>query len=155
MINILNASDETKNLIVKVYLQTLEYLSLNDCFDIDITFVGEKAIKKLNFDYRGIDKVTDVLSFPNVNLKFPIDISEYPLDINPETNRIMLGDILICKKRANEQAMIFGHSVVREKAFLALHGILHLLGFDHILAEEEKEMIKIQHAILEKLNIGR
>ncbi|NCA67443.1 MAG: rRNA maturation RNase YbeY [Clostridia bacterium] len=155
MIKILFANADKKALIKTVYLAALGHFGVDDVFDIDITFVGEKAIRKLNCEYRNVDKITDVLSFPNVEIKLPVNITEYPLDINPETGRLSLGDIMICNKKAKAQAKEYGHSEARETAFLALHGILHLLGFDHVKKKDEQIMNEHQKAILQKVNISR
>ena len=78
-----------------------------------------------------------------------------PGDIDPETNRISLGDIVISTEKAAEQAESYGHSLERELSFLAVHGILHLLGYDHMDAEQEKIMFDKQEQVLEELDIKR
>lgn len=105
---------------------------------IEIVFVTEDRIKELNLNFRNIDKVTDVLSFPNDDFEGQ-----------------SLGDVFICIKRAMEQAEEYGHSTLREFAFLAVHGYLHLLGYDHIDKEEEKIMFSMQDEILKKAKIER
>ena len=76
-------------------------------------------------------------------------------DVNPETDLVNIGDIVICLERAKEQAKEYGHSLKRELAFLSLHGLLHLLGYDHIEPEDEKQMIALQKEILDQAGITR
>ncbi len=124
--------------------------------DVEITVVDEEEIRELNKENRGIDKVTDVLSFQNLeNVVFPFVKTDYPDDINPEDGSIILGEIFICEKRAEEQAEEYGHAIQREIAFLTCHGMLHLLGFDHATAEEEAEMTAFTEEILGSIGITR
>lgn len=155
MITVNGINNIVKRLIRDVYQTALEYLGLKDEFELSVTFTDENTIKELNAKHRGTDSVTDVLSFPNVELKFPVNIKDYPFDINPSTGRLPLGDIIICEARAKNQAQEYGHSEEREYTFLALHGILHLFGFDHIEKKDEDKMFQAQRAILEALGIGR
>lgn len=104
--------------------------------ELSITFCDDARIHELNREFRGIDQPTDVLSFP--------------MD-----DDILLGDIIISIPRAEAQAVDYGHSFNRELSFLALHGFLHLLGYDHETEEEEKVMIAKQEHILQKLGILR
>ncbi len=124
--------------------------------DAEITLVDEEEIRELNRENRGIDKVTDVLSFQNLeNVAFPFVKSDYPDDVNPEDGSIIIGEIFICEKRAEEQAAEYGHAIQREIAFLTCHGTLHLLGFDHATTEEEKEMTALTEEILGSIGITR
>lgn len=101
-----------------------------------------------------MDRPTDVLSFPllEYNDRVPIIL---PGDIDPETDRISLGDIIISVERAEAQANDYGHSFDREIVFLAVHGMLHLLGHDHMNKEEEAIMIERQRAVLEEIGLKR
>ncbi|MGN1042336.1 MAG: GTPase Era [Christensenellales bacterium] len=120
-----------------------------DDVDVEVSVVDEEEIKSLNAETRGIDKVTDVLSFQNLeNVKLPLIASDYPEEINEEDGSIILGEILICEERAKSQAEEYGHGVEREIAFLTCHGMLHLLGFDHQDEEGEKEMNNLCEEIL-------
>ena len=124
--------------------------------DVEISLVDENEIREINRDERDIDKVTDVLSFQNIEeIKFPIKKEDYPMDINAEDDSVMLGEIIICEKRCREQAREYGHSVRREAAFLTCHGMLHLLGYDHATEEEENEMISITETILSGMGLTR
>lgn len=155
MITVIGIENKVKKLIRSVYQGALDYLNLKDEFESSLSFTDEETIRELNKTHRGSDSVTDVLSFPNVELRFPVNIKDYPLDINPASGRLPLGDIIICEARGKEQAKEYGHTEAREYAFLALHGILHLFGFDHINKEDEGKMLSAQRAVLEALGIGR
>lgn len=111
--------------------------------NVCISIVDEEQIKQINNDFRGIDSVTDVLSFP------AWDGSAYDLTDG------YLGDIAICLKRAEEQALAYGHTLRRETAFLTVHGMLHLLGYDHIKPEDEAVMFPLQEEILKEMEIDR
>ena len=116
---------------------------LDNCV-FDIIFVTNEKIHEINFNYRGVDRVTDVISFA---LEDAQDIKEPGMRI--------LGDIYIAIDVAYNQAEIYGHSNIREICFLATHGILHLLGYDHIEEEEEKIMFEKQKELLESYEIIR
>lgn len=116
---------------------------LENCV-FDIIFVTNEKIHEINFNYRGVDRVTDVISFA---LEDAQDIKEPGMRI--------LGDIYIAIDVAYNQAEIYGHSNIREICFLATHGILHLLGYDHIEEEEEKIMFEKQKELLESYEIIR
>ena len=134
-------------LIRKACNAALDYEDFCDTAEINVTIVDDNEIKELNSAFRGIDKSTDVLSFPLG------ENGEY--DINPETDALMLGDIVISAEHALKQAEEYGHSIDREIAFLTVHSMLHLLGYDHVNNEtEEKEMFKKQEEILIKMGLG-
>lgn len=117
--------------------------------DVEVSIADEEEIRTLNRETRGIDKVTDVLSFQNIeNVSLPLVKEDYPEDINGEDDSVMLGEILICEEQAKRQAEEYGHSVEREIGFLTCHGMLHLLGFDHQDEEGEKEMNALCEEIL-------
>ena len=107
------------------------------------------------------DAVTDVLSFPMLDYEpgeVPAERVQRALEeqeTDPETGEVVLGDIVICLKRAMEQAEAYGHSLKREMAFLAVHSVLHLLGYDHMVKEEETVMFARQEAILEAAGLPR
>jgi len=155
MINTLRLSAKEKELINKAYLAVLDDLELDDWFDVDVTAVGRDVIRAYNLEHRHVDKVTDVLSFPGVDIKWPIYQCDYRGELDPETGRLFLGDILVCRSKINEQAKEYGHSQEREFCYLFVHGMLHLFGFDHIEKEDEEDMLAHQRAIMEKLGITR
>lgn len=120
--------------------------------EVGLKFVSEEEIKDLNKEKRNIDKVTDVLSFPMTEIKAGEKIEKYKEDF---FENIYLGDIAICTKKAKEQAKEYGHSYKREVCFLALHGFLHILGYDHMTKDEEEVMMNLANKILENANIRR
>ena len=126
--------------------------------EMSLSVIDPSEIQELNKAYRGVDAVTDVLSFPTVDnpLRKVLDVSSFPADvINPDTHKLNIGDIIICRERAVEQAQEYGHSVKREMSFLALHGLLHLLGYDHIEPADDEQMTRLQSEILTKYHIHR
>ena len=136
-----------KMLVRKAVLSTLEYENFKGNAEVSLTFTDNNGIQALNRDFRNIDKPTDVLSFP-LN-----DYSHTSLPIEePESS---LGDIVISLERAAEQAEEFGHSFEREVAFLTVHSMLHLLGYDHVNSDEEDaEMRRRQSEILQDMGLG-
>lgn len=155
MIRISGANLKERALVRKVEKATFKHLGQKDFFLIDITVVDEDTIKNLNASARGVDKVTDVLSFPCFEkLDLPVDKSEFT-EFDYDGSHVLLGSIMICRKRAEEQAKEYGHSYARELGFLACHGFLHILGFDHIDPEDEKVMIAHQKAIMNAVGLKR
>ncbi|MCX7771587.1 MAG: rRNA maturation RNase YbeY [Clostridia bacterium] len=122
--------------------------------EASITLVDNAVIHELNCEHRGIDRPTDVLSFPLVEYN-ELKPQITPGDIDPETNCVSLGDIIISVEKASEQAQSYGHSLDREFAFLAVHGMLHLLGYDHETKEDERVMFQKQEAVLQSLGLTR
>lgn len=110
----------------------------------NIILVDEKEIHRLNLEYRGVDRKTDVITFA---------LEDGETIKNPQIR--VLGDIYICIPVAYEQAELYGHSRIREICFLATHGILHLLGYDHMEEEEEKKMFTLQEELLNAYEIKR
>ena len=155
VINFHKVNLKCRKLIKKIFTVALFCTKNNDIeSSVEVSFVDEKTIQKLNNDYRGVDKITDVLSFPMLDIKYPQKLNEFKKEISPD-GLIHLGDIVICTNKAKTQAKEYKHSYKREISFLALHGLLHLLGFDHIEISDEKEMQKICEKILSSLNIKR
>lgn len=116
-----------------------------DRVEISLTLVDAEEIQQLNRDYRNVDKVTDVLSFPQFD-----NLNELP-----EDGEIMLGDVIICRQRAEEQAEEFGHSVEREMVYLFVHSVCHLLGYDHMEEDEKAEMRAKEESVMEQINVTR
>ncbi|MBO5231248.1 MAG: rRNA maturation RNase YbeY [Clostridia bacterium] len=116
--------------------------------EVNVTFVDDEQIKELNTTYRNIEKSTDVLSFP---------LGENGLyDTNPENGAKMLGDIVISVDHAIKQAELYGHTLQREVAFLTVHSMLHLLGYDHINGGlEQMKMREKEELVLAKLGVVR
>ena len=128
-------------------------------FDIYVTMVDNATIHEINMEQRGIDRPTDVLSFPNLDFETPGDFSlveENEMNyFDPETGMMLMGDIVISVDKVFEQAEEYGHSVKREFAFLVAHSMLHLCGYDHMEEEEAKVMEAKQREALEALDIRR
>lgn len=134
--------------------------NISDEVIVSIYMVNGEEIRSINNENRNIDSVTDVLSFPNIPFESEADMSVLDnMDewdyYDPENNRLILGDIVLCDERILEQAKEYGHSIKREYAFLIAHSILHLLGYDHMEDEERVIMENKQREILEALNITR
>lgn len=141
-----------QKLLNKIFKTAIEELNYNyNDFEVELNFVDENKIKQLNNDFRKIDKITDVLSFPYFNREDFINFEENKnLSFNYDTNKVMLGEIDICFEKAKEQAKQYGHTLKREVGFLFLHAILHLFGFDHIIEEDKKQMRQKEEEILKK-----
>ena len=124
---------------------------------VEISFCSEQEIREINKEQRGIDRVTDVLSFPALQISAGeiIRKKDHPFDFDPETKGIFLGSIIICEKRASEQAEEYGHSLKREVNYLALHGLLHLFGYDHETDKQRSQMRVMEERILCELGITR
>ena len=143
-----------KMTILKI-IKVCENLLKEDFKDVSVSinFVSDEEIQRLNREFRNIDKVTDVLSFPNLNKTPNEKLKKFRKLADFDTNLLFLGDIVISKKVAKKQAREYEHSLKREVCFLALHGFLHLLGFDHIKEEDEKIMTKLQSKILSEVSL--
>ena len=150
-VNFNNLTDiNLRKKIIQIFKIALLETNTKNNVSVNVTIVGKDRIRKLNHDFRNVDKVTDVLSFP---LLEPYEIKNGEM-LN---NKIQtdLGDIAICKSKAVIQANDYGHSVKREICFLALHGFLHVLGYDHIKKDEEEIMFNLQDKILKKAKVER
>ena len=123
--------------------------------NVSINFVEAEEIRQLNKKFRDIDRATDVLSFPNLEKSPNQKLQEFEKERNFDDNLLFLGDIVICKEVAVAQAKEFGHSQKREVCFLALHGLLHLLGYDHIEKADEKIMQEVANKILDSAGVCR
>ncbi len=136
----------TRPLIRKACIATLAVEKFNDNAEVDVTIVNDEQIQEYNNQYRNIDKSTDVLSFP---------LGEDGVyDINPETDNLMLGDIVISIDHALAQAELYGHGLSREIGYLTVHSMLHLLGYDHVNNEEERSVMrKREEIILKKIGL--
>lgn len=137
---LIKISDTMLGKIKNALVTGLELLGYSNNYEISISIVDENEIRELNNRYRGVDKKTDVLSFPL-----------YERDEIPQSG--MLGDIVISSNKVREQAKEFGHSEEREFIYLAIHSLLHLLGYDHIEEEDRIEMRSKEKAIMKKLGI--
>ncbi|MBQ4137331.1 MAG: rRNA maturation RNase YbeY [Clostridia bacterium] len=138
---------ETQNLLTHVIREALYMMGAVYSTEVSVTLTDDEEIREINNEHRGIDSATDVLSFPQYDSS---ELDEFGLD-----DDIVLGDIVISCERAREQSLEYGHSYTRELAFLAVHSVLHLLGYDHISEDEEKVMCELQEYILDSIGITR
>ena len=143
---------EWQERLVQVFEYGLLLLGQKEKFEINLSFVEDEEIKRLNSDYRQVDKKTDVLSFPAYDFVIgeTVDctLGEYVLNVNPETGRFMLGDIVICPEVALLQAEEFEHSFEQEVMRLAVHSFLHCFGYDHIDDADYEVMKKMEEEII-------
>ena len=151
----IDVEDVLKRVVSKV-------LELEACpYEVEVNFVltDDASIRELNKTYRGLDKSTDVLSFPAIAFDSPSDFSgvedAYDENFNPESGELMLGDIVVSIEHVTMQSKEYGHSVLREFAFLIAHSTLHLCGYDHMTPEEAQQMEQKQEAALNALAITR
>ncbi len=138
---------QQKILIRRAIEATLKYESFKNNAEISVTFTDNEGIRKLNNEFRGLDKPTDVLSFPLTN---------YEAIDTPLADELCgsLGDVVLSLERAKEQAEEYGHSFEREIAFLTVHSMLHLLGYDHETGKkDELDMRRRQSEILKKMGL--
>lgn len=160
-----------EKLLHEVIEAAAKYLNLPEGIELDLSIVSNEEIQVLNRDYRGLDKPTDVLSFALTEVTSEYDVDFAHLDLTEEAEETEdleetefedeeaipqhLGDIIISYPRAQEQAQDYGHSLDRELAFLAVHGFLHLNGYDHQTEEEAQEMFRIQEEVLTTYGLTR
>ena len=156
LINYNKRKSKYYNMLAKVYMRAIDVLKI-PCKDLEVNvaMVNKKTIRNINAQFRQIDKVTDVLSFPNLSRtgdnKIICDILDkkhFALDINPDTGNIMLGDVYICLSKVKKQAKEYGNTLEREFSYLGLHGLLHLMGYDHIQPDDKAVMRQKEEEIL-------
>ena len=152
--------------MLKIYCEEFDFSALENAFEgevesdcnlaAEIVVVDGEEIQRLNREMRGVDAVTDVLSFPSLdNIRgVMLKKADYPADFD-ENGNLFLGSIAICEKRAKEQAEDFGHSFLREMNYLACHGLWHLLGYDHMTDEDKPLMREREEKVLLKAGITR
>ena len=142
-------TEEFEKLFNDVVKESLRYEEFDPECEVSLSIVSNDEIQEINKQFREIDAPTDVLSFPLLTVE-----EGEQADVN-ENNEIMLGDIIISIDKAKAQAEEYGHGLRRELAFLTAHSMLHLMGYDHMEEEEQKEMFKKQDDILNNLGITR
>ena len=141
---------ECETLAKKVVEEALDYVNCPYEAQVNLLLTENEQIHEMNREFRGIDRATDVLSFPM------IDYPEEEEDcFDPESGELTLGDIVISKEKVLSQAEEYGHSPKREYAFLIAHSVLHLTGYDHMEEEERQVMEQKQREIMERLDILR
>ena len=153
LIDFIDETEEVKeeymSLIREVLEKAAQMENIEDGAEVSVTFVDNERIREINRDYRDKDQPTDVISFAME------EMGEGEMEIVGAEMPRMLGDLIISIPRAKEQAEEYGHSFDRELGFLALHGFLHLLGYDHMTEEDESIMFSLQELILNEQNIKR
>ena len=125
------------------------------CAEISLSFVDGDEIQTLNRDYRGVDSVTDVLSFPMMEDLDEIFDEDGQFIPAPEDEPYLFGDVVICRQRAEEQAAEYGHSLEREIVYLFTHSVLHLLGYDHMTDEDTQEMRAREEEVMTSIGLER
>ncbi len=153
-------------LMLNIFCEQFDFSPLAEAFEgeiesdcglsAEIIVTDEAEIRRLNAEARGIDAVTDVLSFPSLDgiRGRALKKADFPFEVDEE-GKLFLGSIVICEKRAREQAEEYGHGYMRELHYLAVHGLWHLLGYDHMTEEDKPEMRAKEEKILSKLGITR
>lgn len=152
--------------MLKIYCDQFDFSVLEKAFDgetesdcvlaAEIVVTDEEEIRRLNCETRGVDAVTDVLSYPSLdNIRgVTLKKADFPMDLDEEGN-LFLGSIAICKKRAEEQAEEFGHGFLREVNYLACHGMWHLLGYDHMTDGDKAVMREREEKVMSKAGLKR
>ncbi len=140
----IKVSEDLLEKIHDIIVETLHYEGYDDNYEVSLSFVDNEEIHELNKEFRGVDRATDVLSFPLLTDEFDVEIEDESL-----------GDIVISLERALEQSEEYNHSFEREVCFLVCHSMFHLLGYDHDTEENTKDMRKREEDVLNKLNITR
>lgn len=135
--------EKMEQMMKEATITTLEHLEKTGHYEISVSFVENEEIKELNRDYRGVDQITDVLSFPMDDLP------------HFEDNSILLGDVVIAVDVMKHQAKELGHTEERELVYLYVHSLLHLFGYDHIESDEKLEMRLLEKEIMKQLGLFR
>lgn len=150
---------DVEEIVQKVALKVLEVENCPYEIILNVLITDNEGIRNYNREYRDIDRETDVLSFPNLDYETPSDFDipeEMEADyFDPDTGELILGDIILSVDRIKEQAEQYGHSVLREFAFLVAHSMYHLCGYDHMVEDEAKVMEEKQENIMNLLQIYR
>ena len=156
----IEVNEEFINKICEVCDFVLKEEEMIHPYQISLLFVDNEEIKEINNETRGINKATDVLSFPMLDFEEKMVYKDMYLDFNfdetfKDGEELILGDMVLSLERALEQSKEYGHSYEREVSYLVVHSILHLLGYDHMLEDEKVKMRKREEEILNKLKITR
>ena len=156
----ININEGFNDVIKQIVDFALKSEELIGDYEVSIIFVDSEKIRELNYDFRGIDKATDVLSFPMLEYTLGKVYKEAYTDLKLDDSfydegKLVLGDIALCLEKALEQSIEFEHSFEREAAYLTVHSVLHLLGYDHMQDEEKEIMRKREEEILNKFNLMR
>lgn len=147
--------DEPQEVFGKICKATESVLGLTGEAELELVFADADEIRRVNRETRGIDSVTDVLSFPALNEISEFTRENYPYDTDPISGRVTLGSVMICREQAARQAEEIGHGTDEELAYLFTHGLLHLLGFDHMEKSDKQIMRTAEENILRGAGIMR
>jgi len=147
-----NASLQLSKLLESIIKYAIIEEAGREDFELSLTITNNKEMRCINKEQRNIDAFTDVLSFPLIDFSSNDEILEYS---NPETDDIMLGDIVLSLEQAEIQAKDYGHSLEREAAYLCVHGVLHLFGYDHMQEEDKLNMRSREEEILKSYGLTR
>lgn len=144
-----------KRLLGRVERAVYAALGQEDIFTVDLDITDGATVREFNREYRGVDAETDVLSFPYFEkMRLPVSKSDF-FDEAFDGGKVALGSIMISRGRAQAQAEEYGHSYARELGYLTCHGLLHLLGYDHMTPSEEKEMTSLAERVMEAVRLRR
>ncbi len=150
----LAVGDELTDVIRNAVRAAAKVGEFGEKIEVSVMLTDNEGIRELNREHRGIDRATDVLSFPL--LEFSEDKRALPETVDfGENEEVTLGDIVISLERAAEQAEEYGHSMKREVGFLTVHSMLHLYGYDHMTEDDEREMFALQEKILDGMGLKR
>lgn len=147
-----------EEIIEKTVAAALDFENCPYECEVNVLLVDDEAIREMNAEFRGIEKSTDVLSFPMIDYAAPAAFEGFDERgelFHPESGELLLGDIVVSIEHVRAQAEAYGHSPVRELAFLVAHSMLHLMGYDHIDEDERAVMEGRQEAILQSCGYGR
>ena len=158
--NKIEVTEEFINKISNVCDFALKEEGVDVDYQISLLFVDNSEIREINNETRGIDRETDVLSFPMLDFEENKVYKDMYLDFEfdetfKDGNEVVLGDMVLSLEKALEQSKDYGHSYEREVSYLVVHSILHLLGYDHMVEEDKNKMRKREEEILNKLDIRR
>ncbi|MCR1933845.1 rRNA maturation RNase YbeY [Clostridium tepidum] len=153
-------NEDFKNKIKEIIDYALKEEKVNLDYEISVVFIDNNNIKEINKEYRNIDKVTDVLSFPMLDYEegkvFKDLYLNYEFDESDlDEGNLVLGDIALSLEKAKEQSKEFGHSFLRETCYLTIHSVLHLLGYDHMEEKDKTIMRQREEEILKNFNLQR
>ncbi len=152
--NKITITENIKNILNTAAELSIKLQNLQKPSEISFMLVDNERIREINLEYRNIDRPTDVLSFPILDM-YEGMLNSDEGDIDLDENLLLLGDIVISMEMAVMQAEEYGHSLERELAFLATHGTFHLLGYDHEDEESEKKMMQLQETVLHQMGLSR
>lgn len=146
---------ESRKLVSAAVGAALNALGVDEPCEISVLLTNGEGIRRINAEFRGVDSETDVLSFP-LNELTPEAFDPGFCERDPQTGRLLLGDIVLSIPRCERQALELGHSFNRELSYLTIHSVLHLLGFDHLdEGREKRRMRRLEKHICEEMGLGR